>query len=78
MKTANQRKQEGQPSAAGRFLRINDVVATVGLSRATIYRMIANDQFPKQVRITQQCIGWWQPAIDEWVRSRLSAEPQAG
>jgi prophage regulatory protein len=78
MKTAAQRKHEGQASATGRFLRINDVVATVGLSRATIYRMIANDQFPKQVRLTPQCSGWWQAAVDDWVRARLSEMPQAG
>jgi prophage regulatory protein len=78
MKNAAQRKQAGQPSSAGRFLRINDVVATVGLSRATIYRLIANEKFPKQVRLTPQCIGWWQAAVDEWVRARLSEAPKGG
>lgn len=73
MKTAAQRKQEGQPSASGRFLRISDVVATVGLSRATIYRMIASGDFPKQVRLTAQCSGWWQASVDEWTRARLLA-----
>ena len=78
MKNVAQRKQAGEPSSAGRFLRINDVVATVGLSRATIYRLIANDQFPKQVRLTPQCIGWWQPAVDAWLCARLSEAPQEG
>lgn len=77
MKTAAQRKQEGQPIASGRFLRISDVVATVGLSRATIYRMIASGDFPKQVRLTAQCSGWWQASVDEWTRARLLAAQDA-
>lgn len=77
MKNVAQAKQEGRASPNGRFLRVNDVVATIGLSRATIYRMIANGTFPRQVRLTQQCAGWWQHDVDCWVQSRLAECPHS-
>lgn len=70
MKTAAQAKQVGCPSTAGRFLRIDDVIASTGLSRATIYRMVANDDFPRQHALTKRCIGWWQSDVDEWLRAK--------
>jgi len=72
MKTAAQAKQTGCASAAGRFLRIDDVIASTGLSRATIYRMVANDDFPRQHALTKRCIGWWQSDVDGWLRARLA------
>lgn len=48
MKNVAQAKQEGHASAAGRFLRIDDVIASTGLSRATIYRMMADSDSPSQ------------------------------
>jgi len=75
MKTMAQRKSDGEPSAKGRFMRIDDVVATVGVSRATIYRMIANKEFPAQHQLTKRSIGWWQSDVDSWLQSRLSPDP---
>jgi|GEM_PF-1267201 prophage regulatory protein len=66
-------KKLGRPSDRGRFLRINDVIATTGLSRATIYRQIRTDAFPKQVRLTTRAVGWWEASIQEWNNGRFSA-----
>lgn len=70
MKTVSQLKQEGCASTLGRFLRLPDVVASTGLSRATLYRMIGKGDFPRQVKLTKQCTGWWQQDVDEWLQSR--------
>lgn len=70
MKNVAQAKQSGHASGAGRFLRINDVIASTGLSRATIYRMIANAEFPRQHLLTKRSIGWWQSDVDSWLLSR--------
>ncbi|WP_231621987.1 helix-turn-helix transcriptional regulator [Sphingomonas sp. Ag1] len=64
-------KQDGRQSAFGRFLRINDVIASTGLSRATIYRLVANRDFPAQHQLTKRSIGWWESDVDAWLRSRL-------
>lgn len=76
MKTVSQLKQEGCASAVGRFLRLPDVVASTGLSRATLYRMMKKEAFPRQVRLTAQCTGWWQQDIEHWLQSRRQQCPQ--
>ena len=51
-----------------RFLRIKEVVARTGLSKATVYRKIEAGTFPEQVRIAERCCGWRESAITEWMR----------
>ena len=58
--TLAESKNLGRPSDRGRFLRIDDVIATTGLSRATIYRQIDAHAFPEQVRLTARAVGWWE------------------
>jgi prophage regulatory protein len=65
-----ERKAFGRPSELGRFLRINDVIATTGLSRSTIYRMIDAGTFPDRVRPTTQTVGWWKADVAAWIKSR--------
>ncbi|MDF0489173.1 AlpA family transcriptional regulator [Sphingomonas sp. H39-1-10] len=69
--TTAQRKSRGSVLERGRFLRINDVVAITGLSRATIYRLIDRADFPRQFQLTKRAIGWWQADVEAWVESRL-------
>ena len=69
-------KLDGCPSASGRFLRINDVIATVGLSRATIYRLIDAGDFPQHTALSIRCVGWWEAEVRDWMgqrRARASA-----
>jgi prophage regulatory protein len=68
-----ERKSLGRPSELGRFLRINDVIATTGLSRSTIYRMVDAGTFPDRVRLTTQTVGWWQADVAAWIESRRHA-----
>lgn len=63
----------GHPSSAGRFLRISDVIATTGLSRPTIYRLVADGEFPRQFALTKRCVGWWESDVAKWLQSRLAA-----
>jgi prophage regulatory protein len=63
-------KRNGSASNDGRFLRINDVIATVGLSRATIYRLIDANDFPKSTALTIRCVGWWEAEVRDWINAR--------
>lgn len=76
MTTLANAKQEGRPSEGGRFLRINDVMATIGLGRSTIYRMVGAGSFPKPIKLTVQTTGWWQRDVDAWMRDRRHKCPQ--
>ena len=68
-------KREGQPTSRGRFMRITDVIAATGLSRATIYRLLDADKFPPRVALTARCVGWWESQVEQWQEDRVPKIP---
>jgi prophage regulatory protein len=68
MHTADPEAKPDPPLQA--FLRLPIVLRRTGLGRSTIYRMIANKEFPGQVRIGARAVGWRQNDIDEWIEAR--------
>lgn len=48
------------------LLRIDAVIAKVGLSRTTIYRKIKADSFPKPRKLDGSAV-WFQPEIDAYI-----------
>lgn len=58
---------------AGSILRLKQVIAITGLSKSTIYAMIASGDFPSQVRLGARAVGWLADAIFAWVAARPQA-----
>lgn len=54
-----------------RILRLRAVLERTGLSRSTMYRKMQNGSFPKNIQISDRCIGWRQSAIENWLRSPM-------
>lgn len=68
-----------------RMVRRPEVEQVTGLSRATLYRLIAEGQFPGPVRLTGgNAVGWRAGDIRAWLESREPAievpehEPDTG
>jgi prophage regulatory protein len=55
------------------FIRLPDVKARTGLSRAAIYGLIQARLFPAQVRLGPRAVGWVEEEIDRWQTERVSA-----
>ena len=53
-----------------RILRRPDVEARTGLSRSTLYAMMAEGEFPQPIRLGKRAVGWTDTAISDWLRSR--------
>ncbi len=53
-----------------RILRRPDVEARTGLSRSTLYAMMAEGAFPQPIRLGKRAVGWKDAAIAEWLESR--------
>ena len=55
-----------------KILRAPDLRAKVGLSRATIDRMVKAGEFPKPVLLTPgtRAVGWIEADVDAWIFSR--------
>ena len=55
-----------------RTLRIWQVVARVGLSEPTIWRLSASGAFPKPIKISKGCTVWLEHEIDELVDAKAA------
>ncbi len=56
-----------------RYLRRRAVEEMTGLSRSTIYDMMAKGEFPRPVRLTAKAVAWPETAIADWLASRPTA-----
>lgn len=60
-----------------RLLRRREVQETTGLSRTALYRLIAAKDFPAQVRLSTNTVGWLRSEVDVWIASRVAASRAA-
>jgi prophage regulatory protein len=58
------------------YLRIKQVTALTGLSRATIYSMMASGTFPMKTALGVRAVGWLSSEIQIWMTHRKSVEKQ--
>lgn len=56
-----------------RFLRRSDVERMTGLSKATIYRRIADGSFPRPCRIGEKSVRWRKTELVRWQDKQLPA-----
>lgn len=52
------------------ILRLPQVLERVGLSRRTLYTLIAAGQFPPPLKLTTTAVGWRASDIARWIASR--------
>lgn len=55
------------------FLRMPSVMQLTGLGRSTIYRLMANYQFPRPVRLGARAVAWRRSELDAWSQTRPAA-----
>lgn len=66
-----------QPLVGGgsaRYLRIAVVMDLTGLGRSTIYRLMAEGQFPLPLRLTKRLVAWRRADVEQWFESRPIAK----
>lgn len=59
-----------------KFLRLPEVKSRTGLSRSTIYALIAQNKFPRHVPLGMRCVGWLESEIDAWIAARAASRIQ--
>jgi prophage regulatory protein len=59
-----------------RIIRLNTVLSRTGLSRSTIYRMIAEGTFPPQIKISTNGAGWKESDINRWIADPVAWRPR--
>lgn len=53
--------------------RLNGVKSMVGLSRSTIYTLMAAGKFPNSIPLGERSVGWLESDIDAWIDSKMAA-----
>ncbi len=56
-----------------RHLRCPEVQRVTGLSRSTVYDLIAKGLFPRPVKLTNKAVAWPEGVIAEWLAQRAAA-----
>ncbi|PJK28357.1 AlpA family transcriptional regulator [Minwuia thermotolerans] len=54
-----------------RLLRLKEVLTRTGISRATVYRLIARGEFPRPTHVTPHASRWVDREIDAWIDDRV-------
>jgi prophage regulatory protein len=52
------------------LLRLPAVMHVTGLSRSTLYRLIADEQFPRPVRLGPHAVAWRRSDVEAWSEAR--------
>ncbi|ECC8923448.1 AlpA family transcriptional regulator [Salmonella bongori] len=56
-----------------RIIRKSEVLHLVGISNATLYRLISKGAFPRPKKLTGEggrAVGWLEVDISSWIQSR--------
>jgi prophage regulatory protein len=61
---------DAQDSAPTAFLRMPSVMQLTGLGRSTIYRLMAQQQFPCPVRVGVRAVAWRRSELAQWSETR--------
>ena len=57
-----------------RFVRLKELTTIIGLSKSTIYVLIAKGDFPKPIHLTVNTSMWRLSTIMEWASKREAAK----
>lgn len=59
-----------EPEYQGGFRNRKWVLAVIGLSNATLWRLENSGKFPRRRQLTPGRVGWLESEVLDWVRSR--------
>ena len=69
-------EEDARPPAV-RILRLSQVLARTGLSRSTLYELMAEGSFPGPIELHAGAVGWFEAEVHAWIRRRV-AESRGG
>jgi len=53
------------------FIRLPEVRQRVGMSKSQIYKLIAQDQFPKPVKVSRRISCWVVAEVEQWAQEQI-------
>ena len=56
-----------------RYIRIKELSAMLGIARSSIYRLMKENKFPKQIKLTERTVVWRLSIVNQWIAEREKA-----
>ncbi|MGE6183851.1 helix-turn-helix transcriptional regulator [Aeromonas media] len=60
-----------------RFIRVRETTQKTGLSKSSIYDLMAQGQFPQTVRLGGRSVAFVEGEVDTWMAQRMAARTVA-
>lgn len=60
------------------ILRLPVVRKVTGYSTSTIYRLVTEGKFPRQVSLGPKSVGWVEAEVRDWIAARIAARDAEG
>ena len=54
------------------IIKLPTVKGIVPLSTATIYRLIKQGKFPKQIKLSERSSGWVLEEVEQWLEEKIN------
>lgn len=61
-----------------RLLRLHRLLEVTGLSKPTLYRMMARGEFPGSVRLGARSVAWRSSEVAQWIADRTRTAQGGG
>lgn len=55
-----------------RIIRLKEVIDLTGLARSTIYKYVADREFPVPLPLGDRCVGWLESEVQEWILAKIA------
>jgi len=63
---------------AQQIIKLPEVKEITALSGSTIYRLVSQGDFPKQIKLSERSSGWLKSEVDQWLNERIAASRNGG
>ncbi|HEY0924186.1 AlpA family transcriptional regulator [Rheinheimera pacifica] len=54
-----------------KLMKLKAVMECTGLARSTVYKFIAEERFPKPVKLGARMVAWVEGEIQQWILERI-------
>lgn len=55
-----------------RLIKLNEVMKSTGLARATVYKYMNEGEFPKSVSLGARAVAWVESEVQDWIMDQIT------
>ena len=56
-----------------KLIKLKQVMDCTGLARSTVYKFMADGQFPKPVKLGSKMVAWVESEVQEWISLKIES-----